>query len=253
VLPEALGVARSFLIYYATPFRLSSLRRFSRSLLRPGDLAFDLGAHAGNRVYAWTRLGARVVAVEPNPTFFRLLSALWGRHPRVTLLPLAVGASPGIARLAISRRTPTVSTLSTGWTRRMGRTRSFRAVRWDTSSPVEVTTLDQLIERFGVPAFCKIDVEGSEYEVLQGLNRRLPSLSFEFHPAAPEFGLPCLDRLESLAAYEYNWSVGESHRFALEEWVGPSGIRGLLQSLPHEGRSGDVYARLVEARRQPLA
>lgn len=249
MLPELLGAARSFLIYYATPFRLSSLRRFSRSLLRPGDLAFDLGAHAGNRVYAWTRLGARVVAVEPHPTFYRLLTLLWGRHPRVTTLRLAVGASPGSGRLEISRRTPTVSTLSTAWSGRMEQTRSFRGVHWDTSSPVEVTTLDRLIERFGVPDFCKIDVEGSEVEVLQGLTRPMPSLSFEFHPAAPEFGLPCLDRLENLGAYEYNWSVGETHHFALEKWVGPSEIRDLLEGLSPNAGSGDVYARLVDPRR----
>ena len=37
-----------------------------RRFLRPGDLAFDVGAHVGDRVASFRRLGARVVAVEPQ-------------------------------------------------------------------------------------------------------------------------------------------------------------------------------------------
>ena len=35
--------------------------------LRAGDLAFDIGAHVGDRISSFRRLGARVVALEPQP------------------------------------------------------------------------------------------------------------------------------------------------------------------------------------------
>ena len=50
---------------------------------------------------------------------------------------------------------------------------------------VPVTTLDALIERHGVPSFVKVDAEGFEEEVLQGLSRSIKALSFEFTVVQP--------------------------------------------------------------------
>ena len=47
--------------------------------VRPGDLVFDIGAHVGDRVASFRRLGARVVAVEPQPAMVRALRLLYGR------------------------------------------------------------------------------------------------------------------------------------------------------------------------------
>ncbi|MCK4784435.1 MAG: FkbM family methyltransferase [Desulfobacteraceae bacterium] len=37
------------------------------------------------------------------------------------------------------------------------------------------------------PAFCKIDVEGDEFDVLQGLSRPIKAISFEFVSECPEY------------------------------------------------------------------
>jgi hypothetical protein len=124
---------------------------------------------------------------------------------------------------------------------------SFARIQWEASEPVEVTTLDLLLARHGTPAFCKIDVEGMEAEVLLGLSRPLPALSFEYLPATPEVALGCLQRLQQLGEYEFNWSEGESHRWALGAWVGVDRIREFLATLPLEARSGDIYARVMPA------
>ena len=63
---KAYGIARSALIYRANPLKRRRSRRFYGQFVGPGDLAFDIGAHLGDRVQAWTDLGARVVAVEPQ-------------------------------------------------------------------------------------------------------------------------------------------------------------------------------------------
>lgn len=63
---RAFGMARSLAMYYGIPFRAARLRRFYGQFVRPGDLCFDVGAHAGNRVRAWRALGARVLAIEPQ-------------------------------------------------------------------------------------------------------------------------------------------------------------------------------------------
>jgi hypothetical protein len=113
-------------------------------------------------------------------------------------------------------------------------------VRWRQAGEVRVTTLDELIRRFGMPDFVKIDVEGLEGEVLAGLSRPPPALSFEYLTAARDRALACVDRLETLGEYRYNWSPGESHQLASARWLDAAGMRAALARLTQG--SGDVYA-----------
>jgi hypothetical protein len=88
-----------------------------------------------------------------------------GRSPTVEVVEAAVGDAPGRASLSISERTPTVTTLAAAWREARAREPEFARVRWNRRIEVDTTTLDRLIARFGVPAFIKIDVEGSESTV----------------------------------------------------------------------------------------
>ena len=242
-----LGLLRSLLMYYAIPFRSRQLARFYAQFIQAGDLCFDIGAHVGNQLRVWSRLGARVVGVEPQPACMRFLKLCYGRHPSITLVEQAVGAVPGTQALHVSQRTPTVSSLSREWIDTVQRIESFAWVRWDASVSVSVTTLDRLIAEYGRPAFCKIDVEGYELEVLRGLSQPLPALSFEYIPAALETALGCIARLGELGAYAFNWkpaALGESYRLQSASWLSPDAMAAQLKSLPPDGASGDVYARL---------
>src|SRR5262245_14973381 len=146
---RALGLARSIAIYHAIPFRQRRLRHLYRGFVRRGDVVFDIGAHAGNHVRAFRALGCRVIAVEPQPDFARVLRLLFGRSANVTIVETAVGDRRGRATLSISERTPTVTSLSPEWREARASDADFAQVRWNRSTEVEVTTVDALIDRFG--------------------------------------------------------------------------------------------------------
>jgi FkbM family methyltransferase len=217
---------------------------FYADFVGPGSLCFDIGAHVGSRALSWSRLGATVVAVEPQPDFVRLLRWMFARNPKVTVLGEAVMASVGTLTLLVSPRTPTVTTGSPAFIANASRVHSFAWVRWDGRLEVPATTLDALIEQHGPPDFVKIDVEGMEHEVLAGLSRPIAAVSFEFVPSALDSALASVARLETLSTYRYNVSLGESLKLLFAQPINASSLRAWLADRAPESNSGDIYAVL---------
>ena len=113
---------------------------------------------------------------------------------------------------------------------------------------VKVTTLDQLIQEYGLPVYCKIDVEGYELQVLQGLSTPIPMLSFEYVPAAMSRAKDCVLRLCELADYRFNWSCGELYKMNAATWLPAREMLAVLSGNLELGGSGDVYAQLQSDR-----
>jgi len=239
---RAWGIARSLVIYYGQPWKRRRMDRLYRTFIAPGELCFDVGSHVGNRVASWRRLGARVVAIEPQPDFLAILHRLFDADEMVQILGIGLAERPGHLDLRISTAAPTVSTFSREWIESVGAHPKFSGVDWDRTVQVEVRTLDQLIAEHGVPAFCKIDVEGFEGAVLRGLTQPLPALSFELLPMARGAGIACVEHLMSLAPYRFRTSVQETMRFTEPDWVDADALLRHIEALPQNARSGDVYA-----------
>jgi FkbM family methyltransferase len=115
-------------------------RQFFSQFVHQGNLVFDVGAHRGHYAETFMELGARVVAVEPNPA---LADEIRRHYPQITVVAKAVGAKPGTAELTLGRDTEH-STLSTEWASR-------HTGRWNGTVTVEVTTLAELIGAYGRP------------------------------------------------------------------------------------------------------
>jgi FkbM family methyltransferase len=244
-LKSRFGLLRSEVIYFWKPFTRGKLRRFYRPFVHPGALCFDIGAHLGSHSRAFLDLGARVIAVEPQPQCAACLQKRWGGERRFTFIPKAVGAQPGVATLHINRANPTISTLAPDSWRQAMAAAAARPERWDRRVEVEVITLDRLIAEYGVPHFCKIDVEGCEEQALAGLSHPLPALSFEFISFERARALACIRRLMCLGAYRFNWSLRERLRMEGPGWVDAPCIEQMLDTLGSGTVSGDIYARLA--------
>ena len=236
------GVVRSLRIYYGDRAHAAAMDRLYGRFVQRGDLVFDVGAHVGDRIASFRRLGARVVAVEPQPALVKTLKLLYGRATDVTIEATAVGAQAGTTELMINLDNPTVSTASRDFIGAARGAPGWEAQRWTQSLTVPVTTLDRLIAHHGMPVFMKIDVEGFEAEALAGLSQPVRALSFEFTTIQREVALASIERCLALGYARFNAALGESQTFAHADWIAGAAMTRWLRDLPHAANSGDVYA-----------
>jgi FkbM family methyltransferase len=241
----AKALSRSLRVYHGDAARNAAMDALYGRFLKPGDLAFDIGSHVGDRISSFRRLGARVVALEPQPGPARAIQLIHGRDAQVSLLQAACGAREGTVTLRINSENPTVSTASDAFIDAARGADGWKEQVWDREIAVPCTTLDALVALFGLPDFVKIDVEGFEAHVLAGLTRPVPVISFEFTTIQREVAEACLAILETLGSYRFNVALGESQRFELSENASAEAMGEYLRGLPHEANSGDVYAVLA--------
>jgi FkbM family methyltransferase len=239
--PAFAPLRRSLDVYYGDAKRDAAMDALYGRFVAPGNLAFDIGSHVGDRIGSFRRVGARVVALEPQPLCAQAIRAIYAGDRDVTLVESACGASPGKLTLQINSANPTVSTASADFIRAADGAGGWEDQVWDQAIEVPCTTLDALVAAHGAPAFAKIDVEGFEDTVLAGLSRPLPMLSFEFTTIQRDVAQRCLDRLASLGPYGFDIALGESQVLTFNRWISKDDMAAHVANLPHAANSGDVY------------
>jgi FkbM family methyltransferase len=167
-----------------------------------------VGANYGSKSEVFLRLGAKVVAFEPQLDCLCELKARLGPHPKLTTVNAAVGSRAGRSTFYVGPHR-TSSSLLQDWQQEI-----------ESTVEVPVTTLDAAIAQYGLPDYCKIDVEGYEVQVLQGLTRPIPLLSLEYHLRrdGTQQMIECLNYLSRLGDIRLNITPAETPEFGLPTW-----------------------------------
>lgn len=228
--------------------RKRKMLRFYSEFIKEGDLCFDVGANVGNRTEVFLKLGASVVAVEPQKTCMDKLKKKYGKNKKIILINKALGEKEGQATMNVSN-VHEISSLSERWLKKVkttGRFLNWNKNDWSKKVKVPLTTLDILVKKYGIPAFCKIDVEGFELNVLKGLSKPIKAISIEFTPEDIEQSIMCIKYLSTLGKIKLNYSMEESMEWGLPKWVGPKEMSELLLKYlnpQHQATFGDIYIK----------
>lgn len=213
---------------------------FYSQFLKSGELCFDVGANVGNRIEPMLQIGAKVIAVEPQKKCYEILNKKFG--DRITIVTKGLSDKEEVKEFYISDAT-TISSFSKEWIDKVKETR-FKYYAWNKVEKVEMTTLDNLINQYGLPAFIKIDVEGYELEVLSGLTKKVKFISFEYTvPEQTDKAIACLQKLiEINPVLTGNFSVGESMQLEKNNWMNAQEMLAFIQSKDFiDTGFGDIY------------
>jgi len=153
-----------------------------------GKHAWDIGAHAGYFSLALARRGASVVALEANPeTAARLRRNVALNDAKVEVAEAAAAPEAGTVSFDVVA----------------GQRRAKSRISESGGTQVEAVTLDGLLDRFGAPAFVKMDIEGAELPALRAAPRFLaarPTVLIEVHRERDREELAAL-----FADYDVSW------------------------------------------------
>jgi FkbM family methyltransferase len=226
--------------YYPTP-DMKRKTAFYRQFISPNMLCFDVGANMGNRVVTFLSLGAKVVALEPQKKCFDYLYQRFKN--KAVIIRKGVSDKIGSQQLLVSDAS-LLSSFSKDWVASIQD--KFGHHNWDKTEEVAMTTLDALIAEYGQPDFIKIDVEGYELEVLEGLNHAISAISFEYScPYYKEKTLKCFQKLDRIMPNaQYNYSKGETFEFVSKQWLSNSEIYAIFENFGFADNGfGDVYLK----------
>lgn len=215
---------------------------FYSRIIGKDDLVFDVGANVGNRVNVFLAIGAKVVAVEPQKNCVEILEKKFGN--KIKVVGMGLGATETEKDLFIADYS-TISSMAEDWIESVKESR-FKQHTWEKKEKVRITTMDNLISQFGLPKFCKIDVEGYEVEVLKGLHQPISTISFEYTvPEQTGKLIECLQLCQKLSPdYVFNYSVGEGMVYQLSSFIPFGEFMTHVQSKAFiETGFGDIYVK----------
>jgi FkbM family methyltransferase len=170
-------------------------------------IAFDIGANIGQTIDALFNDYDKIIAFEANPNLALNLKSRYTQD-KIIIESLGVSDKNEVKTFNISN-SHVVSTFSNDW---ITNSRFTGVYNWDTAIQVNTITLDDIIKKYGIPYFIKVDVEGYEYEVFQGLTSLLEETYFAFEWAEEQYEKinQTIDYLKSLGYSNFDYTYQDN-------------------------------------------
>jgi FkbM family methyltransferase len=209
-----------------------------KKFIKPGDLVFDIGANIGKFTKLFLKLNAKIICVEPQRDLADDLVEKFKKNDSVFVINNGIGSYKTKSMFYICEDN-TKSSFIKDWNKKSHE----NIFKIKSSYEIDIITLDDLIERFGTPTFCKIDVEGFELEVLKGLNKPIKYLSFEFHKFNIDYTKKCIKELKKLGKPVFKYYYSNNFNLLSKNWMSS---KELIRSLKTKNNYsyGDIFVKI---------
>lgn len=144
------------------------------------QMIMDVGMHLGEDTQFYLDKGFRVIAVEAHPQFVidnKMKFADYIEKGLLEIVPLAIAEKNGSLPFYLFPDKGDWGTLDPGYAQRnIARGTAYKIVE------VRSVTFDSILERYGIPYYLKIDIEGADILCIKSLHRfadRPKYVSFE--------------------------------------------------------------------------
>jgi len=215
-----------------------------QSINYKNDLIFDVGANVGNKSNIFSKLANKVLAFEPSSTISSILKHRY-KHSNVEVFNCALGSANTTSDFFEVEGNEYYSSLSKKHIETTVTERNVTNIDLIKNKEVIVEKIENFIKKYGIPIYIKIDVEGYEYEVIQGLETAVPLISFEAN--LPEFcqeSVNCISYLSSISSDKYMFNFTTDNFFLREHFVKRNDAIKFLEST--QLRYLEIYAQLID-------
>jgi len=141
-----------------------------------GQLIYDVGAHLGEDTDFYLRKGFRVVAIEANPVLADKLRERFRSNlsdGSVVVIEAAIAGTTGEVSFFVNESSSVWGTIRPEWAERNAALGAPSKV-----IKVKAVRFAELLQKYGVPYYLKIDIEGADLLCLEGLLEKLDRPEF---------------------------------------------------------------------------
>lgn len=206
-------------------------------------IVFDIGCNIGEWIEANSQLEDQFIGVEASPEIARIARDHFKNMKNVTIINLLISDTDKESQDFYVCKTAhgVLSTASEFWKDKS----RFANQQYQKPIQVRAITLDTLIKVFGKPDEIKIDVEGFELKVIQGLTQKVDLLSFEWSEELIDVLQGCLTHLQNLGFTEFFMQDTDSYTFRPTTWNTIQEIQEKISTLNPARKDawGMIYAK----------
>lgn len=210
-------------------------KQFYVKMINKGDLCFDIGANIGTKSRIFLSLGAKVIAFEPQLNCLKKLKLI--KNNNFKFLAIGIGSKDEEKELIVTNNIE-IASFSNHFLNYVSNDNLYQQKK----EKVIVKKLDTVIKKYGIPNFCKIDVEGYELEIISALSYKIPLIEFEFTGGFISDTIKIIKLLDDKNR-RFNYNLNEKHKFELINWKTSEEIITSINNLPKHKLHGNIFVK----------